>query len=118
MFAPELAALDHGQVREWYNGYKWLAAEKVYNPYDVLLLRRGRFAAHWFETGTPAFLVDTLFKRRVSSASSDQTVSTEDLLSEVDVGARCAAEHISTEALLFQTGYLNTPGSRITRVFV
>ena len=42
MFAPELAAPDHGQVREWYNGYNWLGAEKVYNPYDVLLLRRGR----------------------------------------------------------------------------
>ena len=106
MFAPELAALDRERMREWYNGYNWLGAEKLYNPYDVLLLRRGRFAAHWFETGTPAFLVDTLFKRRVSSVSSDQTVSTEDLLSEFDVGGRYAAEHISSEALLFQTGYL------------
>ena len=36
----------------------------MYNPYDVLLLlRRRRFAAHWFETGTPAFLVETLFER-------------------------------------------------------
>ena len=107
VFAPELAALDRERMREWYNGYNWLGAEKLYNPYDVLLLlRRGRFAAHWFETGTPAFLVDTLFKRRVSSVSLDQTVSTEELLSEFDVGGRSAAEHISSEALLFQTGYL------------
>ncbi len=111
VFAPELATLDREQVREWYNGYSWLGAEKVYNPYDVLLLlRRGRFAAHWFETGTPAFLVDTLFKRRVSSVSLDQTVSTEELLSEFDVGGRSAADHISTEALLFQTGYLTITG--------
>ena len=69
VFAPEMAGLDREQVRDWYNGYSWRGAEKVYNPYDVLLLlRRGEFAAHWFETGTPAFLVDTLFERRVSSA--------------------------------------------------
>ncbi len=101
VFAPEMAALDREQVRDWYNGYSWRGAEKVYNPYDVLLLlRRGEYAAHWFETGTPAFLVDKLFERRVSSVSLDDTVSTAELLSAFDV------HHIGTEALLFQTGYL------------
>ena len=107
VFAPEFAGLDREQVREWYNGYSWLGDQKVYNPYDVLLLlRRGRFAAHWFETGTPAFLVDTLYERRVSSVSLGDLVSTEDLLSAFDV------EHIGTEALLFQTGYLTITGER------
>ena len=47
------------QVREWYNGYRWRGAEKVYNPYDVLLLLDYReFKAQWFETGTPAFLLN------------------------------------------------------------
>ena len=112
VFAPELEDLDREQVREWYNGYSWLGSEKVYNPYDLLLLlRRGRFAAHWFETGTPAFLVDTLFERRVASVSLDQTVSTEALLSAFDVGGRSPPpEHIGTEALLFQTGYLTITG--------
>ena len=105
VFAPELAGLDRERVREWYNGYGWRGAEKVYNPYDVLLLlRRREFAAHWFETGTPAFLVDTLFERRVSSVSLDRTVSTTELLSAFDVGK------IGTEALLFQTGYLTITG--------
>ncbi len=107
-------AWDHGvtcgpvgfkQVREWYNGYSWMGDEKVYNPYDVLLLlRRRKFAAHWFETGTPAFLVDTLFERRVSSVALDEMVSTAELLSTFDV------EAIGTEALLFQTGYLTITG--------
>ena len=111
VFAPELGGLDREQVREWYNGYSWLGAESVYNPYDLLLLlRRGRFAAHWFETGTPAFLVETLFERRVSSVSLGDLVSTEELLSAFDVGDRYAAEHIGTEALLFQTGYLTITG--------
>ena len=111
VFAEELAGLDRQRVREWYNGYSWRGPEKVYNPYDVLLLlRRGEFAAHWFETGTPAFLVDTLFERRVSSVALDEMVSTGALLSAFDVGDRSAAEHIGTEALLFQTGYLTITG--------
>ena len=101
VFAPELAGLDREQVREWYNGYSWLGAEKVYNPYDVLpLLRRHEFKAHWFETGSPAFLVDKLFERRVSSVSLGGMIASEDQLSTFDV------HHIGTEALLFQTGYL------------
>ena len=101
VFAPELAELDREQVREWYNGYSWRGNEKVYNPFDVLLfLRRGEFEAHWFETGTPAFLVDTLFERRVSSVSLGDMVSTAELLSAFDVGGRTAAEHIGSAALL------------------
>ena len=111
VFNPELGGLDREQVREWYNGYSWRGNEKVYNPYDVLLLlRRREFEAHWFETGTPAFLVDMLFERRVTSVSLEQTVSTGELLSAFDVGGRSAAEHIGTEALLFQTGYLTITG--------
>ena len=105
VFAPELAGLDRERVREWYNGYSWLGTEKVYNPFDVLLLfRRRKYAGHWFETGTPTFLVETLFERRVSSVSLGEKVSTEDLLSAFDV------EHIGTEALLFQAGYLTITG--------
>ena len=101
VFAPELAGLDRERVREWYDGYRWRGAEKVYNPYDVLLLfDSGEFRAHWFETGSPAFLVEKLFERRISSVSLNETLSTEDLLSVFDV------DSIGTEALLFQTGYL------------
>ena len=101
VFAPELAGLDRERIREWYNGYRWRGEERVYNPYDVLLLLDSReFKAHWFETGTPAFLLDTLFERRVSSVSLCDMLGTEDLLSAFDV------EKIGTEALLFQTGYL------------
>ena len=105
VFAPELGGLDREQVREWYNGYSWRGDEKVYNPFDVLLLlRRHEFEAHWFETGTPAFLVDKLFERRVSTVSVGDMVSTGELLSAFDV------HHIGTEALLFQTGYLTITG--------
>ena len=101
MFAPELAGLDRDQIRDWYKGYNWRGAEKMYNPFDILLLLRHRtFAAHWFETGTPTFLVETLFRRRISSLSLDGMLTSSELLSSFDVDA------IATEALLFQTGYL------------
>ena len=105
VFAPELAGLDRDAVREWYNGYWWLGDEKVYNPFDILLLFRNRkFGAWWFETGTPAFLVETLFERRVRSVDLDGMVGSDDLLSTFDV------DDIATEALLFQTGYLTITG--------
>ena len=101
VFAPELPGLDRDQIRDWYNGYAWLGAERVYNPFDILLLfRRRRFDAYWFETGTPTFLIETLFKRRVSSLALDRMEGSSELLSTFDV------DDMATEALLFQTGYL------------
>ena len=104
VFAPELPGLDRDQIREWYNGYRWLG-EEVYNPFDLLLLfRRRKFGAYWFETGTPTFLLETLLKRRVSSVELGGMVGDSELLSTFDV------DDMSTEALLFQTGYLTITG--------
>jgi len=101
VFAPELEGLDREKVRDWYNGYSWGGGKRVYNPYGLLRLFDSRkFSGHWFETGTPKFLVETLIERGVSSVSLDGTLGTESLLSVFDV------EEIGTEALLFQTGYL------------
>ena len=117
VFAPELPGLDRAAIREWYNGYAWLGEEKVYNPFDILLLFRNRtLGAYWFETGTPTFLVETLFERRITSVSLDGMLGSNELLSAFDVDA------IGTEALLFQTGYLtiteeeNVGGRRLYRL--
>ena len=101
VFAPELPGLEREQIRDWYNGYSWLGDEKVYNPFDILLLFDSRaFKAYWFETGTPRFLIEVLFKRRVSSLDLGAMEGSDELLSTFDV------DDIATEALLFQTGYL------------
>ena len=106
VFAPELEGLDRALVREWYNGYNWDGEERVYNPFDILLLfRRRKFRAWWFETGTPTFLVDTLLRRGVNAFALDGMVADDILLSSFDV------EEIATEALLFQTGYLTIEAS-------
>ena len=101
VFAPELPGLDRGEIRDWYDGYSWRGAETVYNPFDVLLLFRNReFGAYWFETATPAFLVETLVARGVSALTLDGMTGTASLLGAFDV------DRIEPEALLFQTGYL------------
>ena len=67
VFAPELPGLDREAVRRWYNGYHWRGKEKVYNPFDVLLLFRNReFRPWWFETGSPDFLFRLLMDKEVS----------------------------------------------------
>lgn len=100
VFAPELAGLDRDEIREWYNGYHWLG-EGVYNPFDILQLFKTRaFKNYWFETGTPTFLVDLLFKRQIPSLNLDSMFSSSSMLSSFDV------DDITIEALLFQTGYL------------
>ncbi len=101
VFGPELPGLDRRRIRNWYNGYNWRGDEQVYNPFDILLLFDKReFGCYWFESATPTFLVETLFRRRVSTLSLDGMPTSSALLSSFEVGA------IATEALLFQTGYL------------
>ena len=106
VFAPELKGLDREQIRHWYNGYNWTGTS-VYNPFDVLLLfEKRQFKAHWFETGSPTFLIDVLCKRKTFTPNLDRMIAAEALLSVFDV------EQISTEALLFQTGYLTIDSVR------
>ena len=105
VFAPELEGLDRDGIRHWYNGYNWCGPGKVYNPFDILLLFRERlFRSYWFETGTPTFLVEMLLREGLPTLEMDRMTGSETLLSAFDV------EHISMEALLFQTGYLTITG--------
>jgi hypothetical protein len=100
VFAPELEGLDRDQIRRWYNGYNWTGTS-VYNPFDVLLLFQERqFKAHWFETGSPTFLIDLLVQRQAWIPELSDIQSDMELLSCFDI------DEISTEALMFQAGYL------------
>ncbi len=101
VFAPELPGLDRDEIREWYNGYHWLGDEKLYNPFDLLLLFSSRnFEAHWFETGSPTFLFRMMMEREVSPMELENLTTDTRQISSFDV------DDIHIEALLFQTGYL------------
>ena len=100
VFAPELQGLDRELIRDWYNGYNWLGTP-VYNPFCLLqLFRTHKFKPHWFETGTPSFLIKLLQQRKQFTPDLSRIVASETLLSTFDV------DNIPVEALLFQTGYL------------
>ena len=107
VFGPELDGLDREEIRAWYNGYHWRGGERVYNPYDVLLLLDGReFRPYWFETGSPSFLFRTLMERSVSPMELENRMADMSLVSKFDVN------DIEVEALLFQTGYLTIAGEK------
>ncbi|AVI62965.1 ATP-binding protein [Halomonas sp. GFAJ-1] len=103
VFAPELPGLDREEIRRWYNGYRWGSknVDSVYNPFDVLLLLQKReFGPYWFESATPTFLVNLLKERGVFTPQLAHWETEYELLSQFDVDA------ISSDALLFQAGYL------------
>ena len=105
VFAPELSGLDREEVRTWYNGYHWRGEEKLYNPFDILLLFRSReFASHWYETGTPDFLYRLMVEQKVDPLELENRAVAARRLSRFDV------DDVDLRALMFQAGYLTIAG--------
>ena len=101
VLAPELQGLDWQEVRRWYKGYNWRGEEKVYNPFDVLLLFRNReFRLCWFKTGSPKILFRLLMEKEVSAIELEYQITDGILVSKLDV------KDIGVDTLKFQTGYL------------
>lgn len=101
VFAEQLAGMDRDKIRYWYNGYCWRGSERVYSPYSILLLlAKQEYKAWWYETSTPTFLVDELMKRGVLPLELEDMTMSDEGLTASDV------DKVSSEALLFQTGYL------------
>ena len=108
VFAPELEGLDRDEIRRWYNGYSWLGEEKVYNPFDVLLLfSKRQFEPYWYETGTPKYLYKMMAKGLI------RTLNLENLKMEKSELSNFRVEDVSTNALLFQCGYLTITGQQM-----
>lgn len=106
VFAAELPGLDRQLIRSWYNGYNWLGTP-VYNPFGLLqLFRTRKIRPHWFETGTPTFLIKLLQQRQVFTPDLSRIVASDTLLSTFDV------DLIPIEALMFQSGYLTVSSVR------
>ncbi|EEP61275.1 ATP-binding protein [Sulfurihydrogenibium yellowstonense] len=100
VFADRIVEFDKEEVRKWYNGYSWLG-EKVYNPFDILLLFAERqFRPYWFETGTPTFLIKLFKQNKYYLPELENLEIGEELLSNLDI------DDLDVENLLFQTGYL------------
>jgi len=90
------------ELERYYNGYRFTKRDvRVYNPFSVLMaLKHKDFKNYWFETGTPAFLVNILKERDYPIANIENLQMDEQIFSVFDI------ECIQPEALLFQTGYI------------
>ena len=58
--------LDRDEIRRWYNGHGWRGGEKVYNPFDILLLFRLEekdYVDKYRYLGQPIHLVGVEFSR-------------------------------------------------------
>jgi len=90
------------RTKEWYNGYRFSKRdETVYNPFSTLkLLDSKDFAAHWFETGTPHFLIELIKKRHFDLANLEEIIVSLHSFSSFDI------EELPLLPLLYQTGYL------------
>ena len=101
VFAPELPAWTATKCAAGTTATAGGAKRRCTTPSTSCCCSTSReFKAHWFETGSPKFLIDTLLRRGVPTPDLEGMVGTEALLSAFDVDV------MSVEALLFQTGYL------------
>ena len=107
VFSKHLEGVDRKQLQQWYNGYNFLGTDLVYNPYDILnfidhsqSFGRPRFRNYWFETGTPAFVVDLIARDNLSAYQVEPSRA------HVDILDSCPINKLELTTVLFQSGYL------------
>lgn len=90
------------KIRHWYNGFCFAPeGENVYNPFSTLLLfKTRRFTNHWFETGTPTFIVKLIHENSYDVEQLDSMEVQEFAFSTYEI------ERLAILPLLVQTGYL------------
>ena len=89
------------KIQHWYNGYRFSKkGEKVFNPFSTLqFFNRMDFQHHWFETGTPSFLIKQIIKQNYDIITIPMQVD-ELAFSSYEV------DDLQLTPLLLQTGYL------------
>ncbi len=100
-FREELKNTDLEEVKNWYDGYNFLK-DKIYNPYDILLFVDNScvFKNYWFETATPAFLIELIKQKDYYIPELENIILGEEILNSFDIN------NLSLEVILYQTGYL------------
>ncbi|MEM7589709.1 MAG: AAA family ATPase, partial [Myxococcota bacterium] len=105
------------KIRRWYDGYCFSRQGKyVYNPFSTLLLfDHQEFESHWYATGTPTLLTNTL-KRYGDVQPTDLVNAT--LSESAFTSYKLQSIHESLLPLMVQTGYLTLKTyDRTTRTY-
>ena len=107
VFAEHLQGADREQLRYWYNGYNFLGTKRVYNPYDILnFIDQSRsfgefyFGNHWFETGTPTFVIDLIARDKLLAQQLEPQIIGKNKLDSSSL------ERLELSTALLQSGYL------------
>lgn len=109
---PDIAYLAEGlhksydetleELKGYYDGYHFSPhSEDIYNPFSLVkALGNQNISAYWFESGTPAYLINTLRKYHVGAMDIERkSVGVDDF----DVSPE---QMTSPLPLLYQSGYL------------
>ena len=106
-FGEHLQGVDREQLRLWYNGYNFLGTARVYNPYDILNFIKDsqdfgefQFDSYWFETSTPAFIIDLLARDQIRAQNLEPQMVAKNKLDKTSL------ERIELSTALLQSGYL------------
>ncbi len=87
------------QIRAWYNGYRWIGKETLYNPFSILnLVKTRNFRNFWWDTGTPTFLIKALEREFAYDFSQ--------VKAGISAFDSYSLENLDWVSLMFQTGYL------------
>ena len=107
VFAEHLQGADHEQLRYWYNGYNFLGTKRVYNPYDILNFIKDSqsfgefyFANHWFESGTPTFVIDLIARDKLLAQQLEPQIIGQNKLDNSSL------DKLELSTALLQSGYL------------
>lgn len=94
------------ELKRWYEGYHFSEDMiDIYNPFGLMkAFYSKKFAEHWFESGTPTFLVKEIKKHNMSLVNLDRVECGENDISKIDNFAG------NPVPLLFQSGYLTIKG--------
>jgi hypothetical protein len=90
------------KLKTWYNGYRFTIEDVlVYNPFSILnVFDKGIFQNYWFDTATPAFLVNLITERNYPIPAIETLELAQEDFSVYDL------DDLALEPLLFQTGYV------------
>ena len=94
------------ELKRWYEGYHFNEDMiDIYNPFGLMkAFAIKKFKEHWFESGTPTFLVKEIKKHNMKLSDLDNARRTEQQLAKID------NFNDDPVPLLFQSGYLTIKG--------
>ncbi len=89
------------QIRDYYDGFSFDGINRLYNPFSTLnFFDDSKFKNYWFDSGSPAFLVNYVKEHGLDAEEFRGKIEHEDFTSATEI------ELAKPSSFLFQSGYL------------